>query len=181
MKTPGVDEDQARAFHAKFWRLHIDSQKSSGKKSEVKSEAEPAEGKGDKTAMNQEMLSSSVDPDPKAVDVSFKERIRPGMVVRWNPPSNFPMGLPGLNMAVILCPQLAVGPNVRDLTGDLVSRSGFTSTRGTKFLCAMVLPGFMADSYELSMWRQVVVDVDQMEAEVLLEYDSGTRYYHITL
>ncbi|KAK1545112.1 kinesin motor domain-containing protein [Colletotrichum paranaense] len=181
LKSPGVDEDQARAFHAKFWRLHIDSQKSGGKKTESKSEAEPAKGKGRKTAMNQEMLSSSVDPDAKANDVPFKERIRPGMVVRWSPPSTFPMGLPGLNMLVILCPQLAVGPTVRDLTGDLVNRSGFTSTRGTKYLCAMVLPGFMAESYELSMWRQVVVDVEQMEAEVLLEYDSGTRYYHITL
>ncbi|KAK1625754.1 P-loop containing nucleoside triphosphate hydrolase protein [Colletotrichum phormii] len=136
LKTPGVDEDQARTFHA------------ATKKPEVKSEAEPTEGKGRKTAMNQEMLSSSVDPDPKAVDAPFKERIRPGIIVRWTPPSTFPMGLPGLNMVVILSPQSAVGPNVRDLTGDLVNQSGFTSTRGTKYLCAMVLPGFMADSYE---------------------------------
>ncbi|GKT52271.1 diatom spindle kinesin-1 [Colletotrichum spaethianum] len=182
LKIHGVTEDQARAFQAKFWRLHVDSQKSSAKLNEIKTEAEPTqEGVGRKTVMNQEMLSSSADPDPQTAKMPFKDRIRPGMVVRWTPPSTFPLGLPGLNMAVVLSPQPAVGPNVRDVSRDLVNDASKFTGGGNKYLCAMILPGFMADSYELSMWRHVVVDVDQMEAEVLLEYDAATRYYYMTV
>ncbi|GKT97443.1 diatom spindle kinesin 1 [Colletotrichum tofieldiae] len=182
LKTPGVTADQARAFQAKFWRLHVDSQKSGSKTLETKTDDEPSqEGSGRKTAMNQEMLSSSVDPDPQAAKIPFKDRIRPGMVVRWTPPSTFPLGLPGLNMVVVLSPQSAVGPNVREVSGDLVNDASKPTGESNKYLCAMVLPGFMADSYELSMWRHVVVDIDQMEAEVLLEYDAATRYYYMTV
>ncbi|WYZ37205.1 hypothetical protein EsH8_II_000711 [Colletotrichum jinshuiense] len=182
LKTEGVTPDQARAFQAKFWRLHVDSQKSTAQKPEPKGEPEPP-GQGRRTAMNQESLSSSVDPDPEAAGTPFKERIRPGMVVRWNPPSTFPLGLPGMNMVAVMCPHSAAGPKARDVTGNLVSGAGAdgNGTEGEKYLCAMVLPGFMADSYELSMWRHVVVSVDQMEAEVLLEYDAATRYYYMTL
>lgn len=182
LKTEGVTPDQARAFQAKFWRLHVDSQKSTAKKPEPKGEPEPP-GQGRRTAMNQESLSSSVDPDPEAAGTPFKERIRPGMVVRWNPPSTFPLGLPGMNMVVVMCHHSAAGPKARDVTGNLVSGAGAdgNGTEGEKYLCAMILPGFMADSYELSMWRHVVVSVDQMEAEVLLEYDAATRYYYMTL
>ncbi|GJC83774.1 diatom spindle kinesin-1 [Colletotrichum liriopes] len=182
LKTPGVTADQARAFQAKFWRLHVDSQKSGSKTLEIKTNDEPSqEGNGRKTAMNQEMLSSSVDPDPQAAKIPFKDRIRPGMVVRWTPPPTFPLGLPGLNMVVVLSPQSAVGPNVREVSGDLVNDASKPTGKSNKYLCAMVLPGFMADSYELSMWRHVVVDIDQMEAEVLLEYDAATRYYYMTV
>ncbi|KZL83158.1 kinesin motor domain-containing protein [Colletotrichum incanum] len=182
LKTPGVTADQARAFQAKIWRLHVDSQRSGSKTLKIKTDDKPTqEESGRQTAMNQEMLSSSVDPDPQAAKVPFKDRIRPGMVVRWTPPSTFPLGLPGLNMVVVLSPQCVVGPNVRDVSGDLVNDTSKPTVESIKYLCAMVLPGFMADSYELSMWRHVVVDVDQMEAEVLLEYDAATRYYYMTV
>ncbi|TIC96993.1 Kinesin-like protein KIN-13B [Colletotrichum higginsianum] len=183
LKTPGVTQDQARAFHAKFWRLHVDSQKSGVKKPAATTEvgSSPQEQGGRKPTMNQDMLSSSVDPDPRAALVPFKDRIRPGMVVRWTPPPTFPLGLPGINMVVVLSPHSAVGPNVRDVSGDLVNEKSESIGGQQKYLCAMVLPGFMADSYELSMWRHVVVDIDQMEAEVLLEYDAATRYYYMTV
>ncbi|KAK2016357.1 P-loop containing nucleoside triphosphate hydrolase protein [Colletotrichum eremochloae] len=159
LKSPGVTPDQALAFQAKLWRLHVDSQKPKTKMPEVKIKGDSLlEGDGRKAAVNQEMLSSSADPDPKAAKIPFKERIRPGMVVRWSPPLTFSPRLDGMNMVVVLSPR-----------------------EDNKYLCAMVLPGFMADSYELSMWRQVVVDVDQMEAEVLLEYDAATRYYYMTV
>ncbi|KAL0940302.1 kinesin motor domain containing protein [Colletotrichum truncatum] len=179
LKSPGVTEDQARAFEAKFWRLHIDSQKASSKTVEPKTEEEP-QSKAVATMSRNQLLASSIDLDPNAAQVPFKERIRPGMVVRWNPPAGFSGTLPGLNMVAILCPQSAAGTHARDLDGNLVLRAG-SEPEGKKYLCAMVLPGFMADSYELSMWRQVVVDVEQMEAEVFLEYDSATRYCHVTL
>ncbi|KAK2004332.1 P-loop containing nucleoside triphosphate hydrolase protein, partial [Colletotrichum falcatum] len=180
LKTPGVSSDQARAFQAKLWRLHVDSQKSGTKPPEVKIPGDsPAEGAGRKSAVDQQVLSSSADPDPKAAETPFKERIRPGMVVRWSPPPTFSLGIDGMNMAVVLSPRSAVRPNVRDVSGELINDA--SKGEGDEYLCAMVLPGFMADSYELSMWRQVVVDVDQMEAEVLLEYDAATRYYYMTV
>ncbi|TKW58049.1 hypothetical protein CTA1_748 [Colletotrichum tanaceti] len=103
------------------------------------------------------------------------------MVVRWTPPPTFPLALPGMNMAVVLSPESAVGPNVRDVNGDLVNEKSESIGAQQRYLCATVLPGFMADSYELSMWRHVVVDIDQIEAEVLLEYDAATRYYYMTV
>ncbi|KAF9874456.1 kinesin motor domain containing protein [Colletotrichum karsti] len=180
LKTPDVTPDQARAFQSKFWRMHIDSQKSSAKLADSKIDEAP-KAKAQDTASRNQRLASSVDLDPDSAEVPFKERIRPGMVVRWSPPPGFSGILEGLNMVVILCPQLVAGPNARDLDGNLVLRENGFESQGQKYLCAMVLPGFMADSYEISMWRQVVVGVDQMEAEVLLEYDSATRYYHVTL
>ncbi|KAI8266868.1 hypothetical protein K4K58_009192 [Colletotrichum sp. SAR11_239] len=170
LKTPEVTPDQARAFQAKFWRLHIDSQKSSAKKVDTAGEEAP-QTKAEETISRNQKLASSADLDPSAAKLPFKERIRPGMVVRWNPTAGFSGTLPGLNMVVILCPQLAAGSNARDLDGNQVNGeiSDGQESNGTKYLCAMVLPGFMADSYEISMWRQVVVDVEQMEAEVLLE------------
>ncbi|KAK2026291.1 P-loop containing nucleoside triphosphate hydrolase protein [Colletotrichum zoysiae] len=181
LKTPGVTPDQARAFQAKFWRLHVDSQKPSTKLPEVRTKEDSLlEEDGRRTAMNQEMLSSSADTDPKAAQIPFKERIRPGMVVRWSPPPTFSFGTEGNNMVVVLSPLCAVRSNVRDVSGELIN-DATKYDEGNKYLCAMVLPGFMADSYELSMWRQVVVDVYQMEAEVLLEYDAATRYYYMTV
>ncbi|KAK1986333.1 P-loop containing nucleoside triphosphate hydrolase protein, partial [Colletotrichum cereale] len=181
LKTPGVTADQARAFQAKLWRLHVDSHKPSTKLPEVETKDDTLlEGNGGKTAMNQEMLYSSADPDPQAARIPFKERIRPGMVVRWTPPPTFSPGLDGINIVVVLSPRSVVGSNLRDVSGELINDAS-KSGEDEKYLCAMVLPGLMADSYELSMWRQVVVDVDQMEAEVLLEYDAATRYYYMTV
>ncbi|KAF6795376.1 diatom spindle kinesin 1 (kinesin motor domain containing protein) [Colletotrichum musicola] len=182
LKTPDVTPDQARAFQAKFWRMHIDSQKSVAT-NQAASKSEETEGNSRPAGSKQELLSGSMDPNPKASQTPFKDRIRPGMVVKWNPPDDFSMKLPGLNMVIIMCPLAAAGPSTRDLSGNLVLGEGGEreASEGAKYLCSMVVPGFMADSYELSVWRQVVVDVDQMEAEVLLEYDAATRYYHITL
>lgn len=98
------------------------------------------------------------------------------------------MQVPGHNMVVILCPRSAVGPGVRDVLGNEVSKvggpSGKEGEEGTEpqsYLCAMVLPSILPESYELSLWRQVVVDVEAMEAEVLLEYDTATRYYFMKI
>lgn len=40
-----------------------------------------------------------------------------------------------------------------------------------------MLPG----SFGISPWRQVVVRVEEMEAEVLMEWDEATRYYYMTV
>ncbi|TEA22536.1 Diatom spindle kinesin-1 [Colletotrichum sidae] len=177
LKSSEISSDQARAFQAKLWRLHVDSQKAAATRSMISNGEQPQQ----KTRSRQELLSSSIDPDEKANSIPFKERIRPGMVVRWNPPPAFSMRLQGLNMVLVMCPQANAGLSARDLSGNpVLGRRADDNSQG-KYLCAMVVPGLMTDSYELSPWRQVVVDVDQMEAEVLLEYDAATRYYHVTL
>lgn len=86
-------------------------------------------------------------------------------------------------MAVVLCPQSAAGAAARNFQGELVNTDGATSGEGggktepQSYLCALVLPSVLPEAYELSLWRQAVVDVEAMEAEVLLEYDVATRYY----
>jgi kinesin family member 2/24 len=123
-------------------------------------------------------FTSSRDTDSEAQSLTFKERIRPGMVVRWSPPADFALQLPSKqNLAVILCPQQAAGENSKDFVGNKVQEQSDSQ----RYLCAMVLPGALPNAYEVSLWRQVVIDVDYMEAEVLLQYDTSTRYYHTTV
>lgn len=111
------------------------------------------------------------------------------MVVRWEPESTFRLRIPGQqNLALVLCPQSALAPGVRDALGSEVSppagNAGGAGASGGKFrdyLCALVLPGMMAGAYEVNMWRQAVVPVERMEAEVILEYDPVTRYYYMSV
>ncbi|OBS21948.1 hypothetical protein FPOA_08285 [Fusarium poae] len=151
LKTPGVTLEQATAFQAKFWRLHIDSQRSkpktNQKKASLEKEKDSPESKG----------LSSRDPRPEMVDVPFNKRLRPGMVVSWNPADDTPgfYRLPGRNLVMILSPE------------------GEESYR-----CAVTVPAIMPGAFEIYLWQQVVASVDAMEAEVLLEYDIGTRYYY---
>jgi kinesin family protein 2/24 len=90
-------------------------------------------------------------------DVPFKERLRPGMVVSWNPSDDTPgfYRLPGRNLVMILSPE-----------GEGI------------FRCAVTVPAIMPGAFEIYLWQQVVAQVDTMEAEVWLEYDPGTRYYY---
>ncbi|KAM0505750.1 hypothetical protein ACHAP8_001982 [Fusarium lateritium] len=151
LKTPGVTLEQATAFQAKFWRLHIDSQRSkpnaSQKKASLETEKDSPESKG---------LSSS-DPRLEMVGVPFKDRLRPGMVVSWNPADDTPgfYRLPGRNLVMILSPE-----------GE------------GSFRCAVTVPAIMPGAFEIYLWQQVVASVDSMQTEVLLEYDVGTRYYY---
>ncbi|KAG5790966.1 hypothetical protein H9Q69_009983 [Fusarium xylarioides] len=152
LKTPGVTLEQATAFQAKFWRLHIDSQRAANNKPK----ATQKDAKPEKEEAGKQGLSSQ-DPRHEMADVPFKERLRPGMVVSWNP-SDDTLGfyrLPGRNLVMILSPE-----------GE-----------GT-FRCAVAVPAIMPGAFEIYLWQQVVAQVDTMEAEILLEYDSGTRYYY---
>lgn len=119
--------------------------------------------------------SSSRDPNPAAKDVPFKERIRPGMVVSWTRPETEgeDMRDEGMAMGVIL--SLLPDP----ASGDDVNSKENENDSSRKYLCTLVTPAFMADAYDVNLWRQVVVDVEMMEKEVILEYDTWTRYYYI--
>ncbi|ORY69061.1 P-loop containing nucleoside triphosphate hydrolase protein [Pseudomassariella vexata] len=126
---------------------------------------------------------SSRDPDPAAVALPWRKRIRPGMVISWNPssPSN-DSGAIGIldtskqQLAVVLCPEDAVGSRqpVNEAHRNVIRPQGGHNG----YLCAQVMPGAVSGTYEVNLWQQVIVDVETMEKEVILEYD-GTRYYHI--
>ncbi|KAK3305967.1 P-loop containing nucleoside triphosphate hydrolase protein [Chaetomium strumarium] len=177
LKTPGVSPEQAQAFQSKLWKMHIDSQRGASK---------AAVTAPDKTAQQAEtvrarpeLLDSSADPDPDAASIPFKQRIRPGMVVSWKPPAQYAsFSVGGKSYAMVLCPAQAVGEKVKDALGRQVSGGGGA---GETYLCAIVLPALLPGSYGISPWRQVVVQVDEMEAEVLLEWDEATRYYYMTV
>jgi hypothetical protein len=100
------------------------------------------------------------------------------------------MCLPAQNLAVVLRPQQAVVLQVRYALGSLVNpkisdddtsqeENSFNSQR---YLCAMISPGALVNAYEIHLWRQVVINISTMDAEVLLEYDTATRgllYYNM--
>jgi kinesin family protein 2/24 len=129
------------------------------------------------------LLDSSADPEPGADTIPFKERIRPGMVVTWRPPADYAsFAVGGKAYAMVMCPVEAVGERVRDAKGVQVNPSG-GSAEGKReaYLCALVAPSLLPGSFGISLWRQVVVRVEQMEAEVLLEWDEATRYHYMTV
>ena len=79
---------------------------------------------------------------------------------------------------------MAPEPSLRSETP--VSDSGLGSEDGMmegqrRYLCAVVDPGLIPDSWELKVAQLEVVAVDLMEKELLLEYDSASRYYFMDL
>jgi kinesin family protein 2/24 len=82
-------------------------------------------------------------------------------------------------MALILCPDWAVETHVVDIRNQEVK--GIRNEGPKRYLCATISPAMMAGAYQLNVWRQVVVDVGDMEKELLMEYDAATRFYHLTV
>ncbi|KAI0160542.1 P-loop containing nucleoside triphosphate hydrolase protein [Xylariaceae sp. FL1272] len=171
-KTPNVSLEQAHAFRSKMWRLHVDSTSSSG----------------GTTTRN----SSSHILDPDATSIPFKQRVRPGMVVSCSEIATTISASgtqDGPNLVLVLSPATAfsrvsggVTTNT-DITNDSPQNDGLKNRTLTnaRYICALVVPSLMAGAYELNMWSQVIVDVEQMEREVILEYDPSTRYYYVTV
>lgn len=183
MKTPGVTTEQAKAFRSKLWQLHIDSQRAS-QQSDGPSAAESDEPDTILGHLTLAERSSSRELDPKLVTLPFKERIRPGIVVSWTPPRDFPLGLPGgMNLVMVLCPADAAGSAARNVFGRQVdsAEADQEETKAKRYLCALITPGFMSETYEINLWRQVVVETEAMNAEVFLEYDAATRYYYMAV
>ncbi|KAJ5503754.1 hypothetical protein N7463_006628 [Penicillium fimorum] len=184
LRTKGVTENQAKAFHAKLWRLHIDPKRGSGAGQQsvidsIQQVPSSAESVLSVTRISTRDLMSEGDLR------SFKDRIRPDMAVHCNATANSPGTSSEEKLVMILCPQNVVGKNMKDALGNEVNpsyclkKTKLTGVTYQRYLCAMVLSGGLADSYEVSIWRQIVVDLSSMETEVSLEYDSATRYYHI--
>lgn len=126
-----------------------------------------------------ELLDSSADPEPDASDIPFTDRIRPGMVVSWNPPAEYKSFMVNKKAyAMVMCPVRAAGERARDTRGELV---GGIEGDEEGYLCALVMPALLPGSFGVGLWRHVVVKVAEMEAEVLMEWDEATRYYYMTV
>jgi kinesin family protein 2/24 len=156
LKTPGVTDQQAKAFYNKVWRQHIDNtQKKILKPATV-------------NTIDQESINN-------LSSLPFKVRIKPGMVIQYK--SKYEeVKIP---MALILCPDWAVETHVVDVRGEEVK--GIRNEGPKRYLCAAITPAMMDGAFELNVWRQVVVDVKDMEKELLMEYDAATRFYHLTV
>ncbi|OAF58218.1 hypothetical protein VC83_06584 [Pseudogymnoascus destructans] len=100
-------------------------------------------------------------------DVPFQERLRPGMMVRIKPEFG---GYTKYYM--ILSPDGA-------FEKDAESREEVMAKR--IYICAPVVDAVMSDAYNLVMEMPKQVAVDAMEAEVLMEWDSPTRYWFMTI
>lgn len=96
----------------------------------------------------------------------FKNRLRPGMIVQLT--KTHP-GYP-IRRVAILCPEGAFGGNNEEKEGD-----------SRRYICTEVSPSVMADAYTLAIEHQCVVSLDEMEKEVLMEFDGATRYYFINI
>lgn len=167
-----MSAEQAHAFQSKFWGMHIDSaravvfKKSSGKSTPTPNGGDAETANEGVKAINGYMdkLSQglrSADPDPERSSEPFKSRLRPGMVVSWSPPEGLRgvPHLPGRNLAILLAP---------------------TEKEG-EYTCGMVAPAVLPGAFEVFVWHQFPAAVDLMIAEVILEYDVGSRYYYETV
>lgn len=173
MKTKGVSKEYAQALRSKLWQMHVDSQRPRIKASEC----------------DQHKQSSQVRPD--IAKIPFKERIRPGMVVRYKPQKPMPY----LTLAMVLCPNWAVETDLTDMNGEVVR--GERKKGQKRYLCGLVHPDLIQGSYQLDAWKQMLINVEDMEAEVsrsseanatciddiqvILEFDSATRFYFIAV
>lgn len=134
--------------------------------------------------MNSVDRSSSRHPDPQIAKMPFKERIRPGMVISFSTRDGDPGYMYGVKMAYILGAASAAGSHATDLNDDPVATHKDVEGPGeapSAYLCATVNPGVLHESYEIQLWRHIVIGVDRMDTEILLEYDPGTRYHFMTL
>ncbi|EZF19729.1 hypothetical protein H112_05315 [Trichophyton rubrum D6] len=113
---------------------------------------------------------SAATSEPKKPTIPFKERLKPGMFVRVTPQSpNDP-----IHFLMLLAPEGAF-----DQTRVAAKENG--DGCGSKYICAAVAPSIMVDAYELFVSQQRIVRIEDMEAEVLMEYDSAMRYYFMTV
>jgi kinesin family protein 2/24 len=184
-KCPRVKLEQAKAFRLKLWQMHIDSQHNSVSSKTVASSKQP--NSADDSVPSLGAIVSSQELDPACAKLPFKDRLRPGMVVSYNvsqergAASN---ALDGFELAVLLCPADASCGSTKEATANAtrfgrINKRGNGVADGERYLCALMVPGQTDDAYELSLWQQIVVDVNSMDTEVQMEYDSATRYYYV--
>jgi kinesin family protein 2/24 len=156
LKTRCATDDMAAVVHSKLWRMHVDS-------------ARPADG-----GTHDAKASTSAPPEG-ARGVPFKERLRPGMVVRYRRGADSEREE---EFAMVICPSAVVAADdgrFRAAEGD-----GAGNRIDTAYiLCSVVERAVLKNSFLVNVWQHVVVSVDEMEAEAVLQYDTATRYYFL--
>jgi kinesin family member 2/24 len=73
---------------------------------------------------------------------------------------------------MILCPEGAFEPD-REKREESMGKK--------RYVCAQILGAVMADAYNLSMDARQVIPVEDMEAEVSMEWDPPTRYWFMNI
>jgi kinesin family member 2/24 len=187
LAAPGVSVEQAKAVHSKLWKMHIDSQHAIRSSDPTTGDNR---GRGQSTFKSK---SSSQNEHPSAANVPFTKRILPGMVVRWSKSTRRDDNAAESDkqqLAVVLCPAGSVGENVRYVlqSATFIENSepeaaptNQGSPNSKAWLCAKASPGLLPGSYEVHLWQHVVLDASMMIDEVILEYDTNTRYYHVLI
>ncbi|KAL3422062.1 diatom spindle kinesin 1 (kinesin motor domain containing protein) [Phlyctema vagabunda] len=97
--------------------------------------------------------------------IPFKGRMRPGMYIRVKARGYADPG----TLVVILCPE------------DAFAKEEKSEAKQEAYVCAAVSPGLMMDAFEVSIAHQRVVKLDDMLEEIMMEYDSATRYYYMSI
>lgn len=163
-------------MQSKFWGLHVDSQKGLATRTKATG-AKPSGAKPEIARMAK--MSASADPDRP--EVPFEERIRPGMVVRIEPKEGHRGGGgEAKSYAMVMSDVVGLGDGVRDMKGrEVVAAEG--EEKGKRFLCAVVGKAPPPGAYNVHLWMQAAVSVEEMMEEVLLEYDEATRYYYMVV
>ena len=156
LKTPDVPEDIASVVHSKLWRMHIDSTR-------------PPGGAGDAK------VRSSAPPED-ARDAPFKERLRPGMVVRYRRGADVEREE---EFAMVVCPGAIIAADDRRFHGLDGGVGGGRIDMAQGVLCSVVERAVLKNSFLVNVWQHVVISVDEMEAEAILQYDPATRYYFL--
>jgi kinesin family protein 2/24 len=165
--------------------MHIDSQHNN-ESSKTSTSSKQPKTIGD-SALSLGGIVSSQELDPARAKLPFKDRLRPSMVVSYNTPQERGSDLDlqdGLRLAVLLCPAEASHGSTGEATagatnvGRINKRENGVGDCG-RYLCALMVPGQTDDAYELNLWQQIVIDVESMDTEVQMEYDSATRYYYV--
>lgn len=154
--------------------MHVDSLK--------KTSLAPRGSAGSKPPMKRvELLGTSSSRDPKSPGAPFKDRIRAGMVVSWDATEELQSNASEpLNMVVVLSPAASFSSTHTTHIVSNFEESGYDG-ESERFLCALVAPGAIQNSYTVDLWRQAIITKAQMKAEVILEYDMATRYYHVAI
>ena len=77
-----------------------------------------------------------------------------------------------LQYAMILCPEGAFEKD-REYREEMMGKKSY--------VCAQISGAVMADAYNLVMEAKKVIAVEDMEAEVSIEWDAPTRYWFMTI
>lgn len=184
----GFSSEQVNSIRSKLRQMHLDSQHGSpGTSLDDPAGLDGANLRGQRPTSR--ILTRELN---NPTTVPLRKRLRPGMIISWNRSPSSDAGASisdGSGMAVILCPVQNLDGTFIDGAANVVNptQSVETGTQARnshgqgRYLCGQLTPGQVPESYELSLWHQIVIDVDVMEKEVIMEYDAQTRYYYVSL